>query len=124
VQKPHPPIWVGSGGPSMLKLTARHADVWNASGSAGREIEDAVAASQQLDEACAAISRDPNEIRRSVQLPAGEDPAEIVDRVQRFHEAGFTEIIIMLSGGSVSTNADPVQTAAMLAEKVLPELHR
>jgi hypothetical protein len=108
----------------MLKLTARHADVWNASGSAGREIEDAVAASQQLDEACAAISRDPNEIRRSVQLPAGEDPAEIVDRVQRFHEAGFTEIIIMLSGGSVSTNADPVQTAAMLAEKVLPELHR
>jgi hypothetical protein len=30
----------------------------------------------------------------------------------------------MLSGGSVSTNADPVQTAAMLAEKVLPELHR
>ena len=124
VQTPHPPIWVGSGGPSMLRLTARHADVWNPTGLAGREIEDAVAASHQLDEACAAISRDPDEIRRSVQLPAGEDPAEIVDRVHRYHEAGFTEIIIMLSGGSVSTSSDPVKTAAMLAEQVLPELQR
>ena len=121
VQKPYPPIWVGSGGPSMLKLTARHADVWNATGS---EVESAVAGSQQLDDACAAIGRDPNEIRRSVQLPVGEDANEIVDRVRDFHEAGFTEIIIMLSGGEMPTSADPVRTAAMLAEKVLPELRR
>jgi alkanesulfonate monooxygenase SsuD/methylene tetrahydromethanopterin reductase-like flavin-dependent oxidoreductase (luciferase family) len=121
VQKPYPPIWVGSGGPTMLKLTARHADVWNATGS---KVENAVAGSKQLDDACAAIGRDPNEIRRSVQLPAGQDPAEILDRVRGFHEAGFTEIIIMLSGGSMPTNADPVKTAAMLAEKVLPELRR
>jgi alkanesulfonate monooxygenase SsuD/methylene tetrahydromethanopterin reductase-like flavin-dependent oxidoreductase (luciferase family) len=106
----------------MLKLTARHADVWNASGSAGGQVENAVVGSQQLDEACAAIGRNPNEIRRSVQVPAGDDPAEIIDRVHGFAEAGFTEIIIMLSGGSMPTNADPVKTAAMLAEKVLPEL--
>ena len=124
VQKPYPPIWVGSGGPHMLKLTARHADVWNASGNAGREIEDAITASQQLDEACAEIGRDPNEIRRSVQLPAGADPAEIVGRVHRFHEAGFSEIILMLTGGPMSTDPDPVKAAAMLAERVLPELHR
>jgi alkanesulfonate monooxygenase SsuD/methylene tetrahydromethanopterin reductase-like flavin-dependent oxidoreductase (luciferase family) len=122
VQKPYPPIWVGSGGPRMLRLTARHADVWNASGGAGREIEAAVAASRKLDEACVAISREPNEIRRSVQLPAGDDPAEIIDRVHRYHEAGFTEIILMLSGGSMSTTADPVRAAAMLAETVLPQL--
>jgi probable F420-dependent oxidoreductase len=124
VQKPHPPIWVGSSGPRMLRLTARHADVWNAGGSAGREIDTAAAASRQLDEACAAIGREPNEIRRSVQLAAGDDPAEIVDRVHRYHEAGFTEIILMLSGGSMSTSTDPVQTAAMLAEKVLPQISR
>lgn len=123
VQKPYPPIWVGSGGPSMLKLTARHADVWNASG-VGSEVEEVVAVSQRLDEACAAIGRDPNEIRRSLQLPAGSDPAEIVDRVRGFTEAGFTEIIVMLSGGSMPTSADPVRTAAMLADKVLPELRR
>jgi alkanesulfonate monooxygenase SsuD/methylene tetrahydromethanopterin reductase-like flavin-dependent oxidoreductase (luciferase family) len=122
VQKPYPPIWVGSGGPVMLKLTARHADVWNASGSAGSSVENGIEGSRQLDEACAAIGRDPGEIRRSVQVPAGDDPAEIVDRVQGFAAAGFTEVIIMLSGGSMPTNTNPVKTAAMLAENVLPQL--
>jgi alkanesulfonate monooxygenase SsuD/methylene tetrahydromethanopterin reductase-like flavin-dependent oxidoreductase (luciferase family) len=124
VQTPYPPIWIGSGGPSMLRLTARHADVWNASGPAAGQLEGAVAGSQQLDEACAAIGRDPDEIRRSVQLPAGDDPSEIVDRVRRYHAAGFTEIIIMLSGGTMATSPDPVTTATMLADKVLPELRR
>jgi alkanesulfonate monooxygenase SsuD/methylene tetrahydromethanopterin reductase-like flavin-dependent oxidoreductase (luciferase family) len=122
VQTPYPPIWVGSGGPRMLKLTARHADVWNASGAGARELDGAIAASRQLDEACAAIGRDPGEIRRSAQMPAGDDPAEIVERVRRWYEAGFTEIILMLSGGSMATSASPVDTAEMLAEQVLPEL--
>ena len=123
VQKPYPPIWVGAGGPSTLKLTARHADVWNTTGGADRsQIENAIERSRQLDEACAAIGRDPGEIRRSVQLPAGDDPAEIIARVRGFYEAGFTEIVIMLSGGSRATAADPVNVAGMLAEKVLPEL--
>jgi alkanesulfonate monooxygenase SsuD/methylene tetrahydromethanopterin reductase-like flavin-dependent oxidoreductase (luciferase family) len=119
VQAPYPPIWIGASGPATLKLTARHADVWNASGGT---VETAAAVSQQLDEACVAIGRDPSEIRRSVQIPAGEDPGEIVGRARAFAEAGFTEVILMLSGGSMATNADPVNTAAMLAEKVLPEL--
>jgi probable F420-dependent oxidoreductase len=121
LQTPYPPIWIGASGAATLKLTARHADVWNA---AGGDLEKAVGVSQQLDEACAAIDRDPDEIRRSVQIPAGDDPAEIVERVHAFAEAGFTEVIIILSGGNMPTNADPVGTAAMLAEKVLPELHR
>ncbi len=124
VQKPYPPIWIGASGPSTIKLTARHANVWNTSGTDRSAVTKAVELSQQLDEACAAIGRDPSEIRRSIQLPAGDDPAEIVDRVRVFYEAGFTEIVIMLSGGSMLTAADPVKTAAMLAEKVLPELRR
>jgi alkanesulfonate monooxygenase SsuD/methylene tetrahydromethanopterin reductase-like flavin-dependent oxidoreductase (luciferase family) len=124
VQNPYPPIWVGSGGPRMLRLTARHADVWNASGNDARELQGAVTASQQLDDACTTIGRDPKEIRRSAQLPVGEDTAEIIDRVHRYHEAGVTEIILMLTGGSMSSNADPVQTASRLAENVLPELRR
>ena len=124
VQNPHPPIWVGSGGPRMLRLTARHADVWNASGNAARELPGAVAASQQLDEACTTIGREPHEIRRSAQLPVGEDTAEIIDLVHRYHDAGFTEIILMLSGGSMSSEADPAQTASRLAEHVLPEFRR
>jgi alkanesulfonate monooxygenase SsuD/methylene tetrahydromethanopterin reductase-like flavin-dependent oxidoreductase (luciferase family) len=124
VQKPYPPIWVGAGGPTMIKLTARHADVWNVSGPAGRDVESATAASQQLDEACAVIGRDPGEIRRSVQVPTGTDSNEIVERVHAFADAGFTEVIMMLSGGNMPTNSDPVNTAAMLAEHVLPELRR
>jgi alkanesulfonate monooxygenase SsuD/methylene tetrahydromethanopterin reductase-like flavin-dependent oxidoreductase (luciferase family) len=124
VQNPYPPIWVGSGGPRMLRLTARHADVWNASGNDARELQGAITASRQLDEACTTIGRDPKEIRRSAQLPVGEDTAEIIDRVHRYHEAGFTEIILMLTGGSMSSKADPVQTASRLAENVLPELRR
>jgi alkanesulfonate monooxygenase SsuD/methylene tetrahydromethanopterin reductase-like flavin-dependent oxidoreductase (luciferase family) len=124
VQKPYPPIWIGSGGPTMLRLTARHADVWNASGPGARQLEGAVAGSQQLDEACEAIGRDPSEIRRSVQLPSGDDPSEIVDRVRRYYAAGFTEIVLMLSGGTMATSPDPVTTAAVLADKVLPELRR
>jgi alkanesulfonate monooxygenase SsuD/methylene tetrahydromethanopterin reductase-like flavin-dependent oxidoreductase (luciferase family) len=124
VQMPYPPIWVGSSGPTMLKLTARHADVWNAGGGAGRDVGTAVAASRELDEACAGIGRDPGEIRRSVQIPASGDPGEIIERVNAYYEAGFSEIIVMLSGGNMPTNADPVNTAAMLAEKVLPELRR
>lgn len=122
VQKPHPPIWIGSGGPATLRLTARHADVWNVSGALGRSLETAVEGSQRLDEACAAIGRDPSEIRRSVQVPAGSDPAELVDRLGRYSEAGFTELVVMLSGGSMLTARHPAEVAALVAEKVLPEV--
>jgi F420-dependent oxidoreductase-like protein len=122
VQKPHPPIWIGAGGPATLRLAARHADVWNASGGIGRTADEAVEGSHRLDEACAAVGRDPGEIRRSVQVAAGDDPAELVDRLGRYHEAGFTELVVMLSGGSMTTASDPVARAALVAEKVLPEM--
>ncbi|HVC99876.1 MAG TPA: LLM class flavin-dependent oxidoreductase [Candidatus Dormibacteraeota bacterium] len=121
VQKPHPPIWVGASGPSTLRLTARHADVWNTSGSVA-DHQRAVETSQQLDQACEAIGRDPSEIRRSVQVPAGDNAAALVDGLLRYHEEGFTELIVMLSGGSMPTASDPLQTASMVAEQVLPKL--
>ena len=122
VQKPYPPIWIGSGGSQTLRLTARHADVWNASGAANSTLEAAVETSHRLDEECSAIGRDPGEIRRSAQLPAGDDPPELVDRLRRYQEAGFTELVVMLSGGSMPTAKDPARLAAMVAEKVLPGL--
>ena len=122
VQKPYPPIWIGSGGPAMLRLTARHADVWNASGAAGQDVATAAAASRQLDEACEAIGRNPAEIRRSVQVAAGAGPTELLERIGGFADAGFTEVIVMMSGGSMQTASDPASTAAMVAERVLPEL--
>ena len=121
VQKPHPPIWIGSGGPATLRLTARHADVWNASGPVGRDLEAAVAGAQQLDAACEAIGRDPAEIRRSLHVPASEDAGEIADRIHRYSEAGFTELVVLLSGATVASGTDPVRLARMVAERVLPQ---
>ncbi|HEX6350975.1 MAG TPA: TIGR03560 family F420-dependent LLM class oxidoreductase [Candidatus Dormibacteraeota bacterium] len=122
VQKPYPPIWIGAGGPNTLRLTARHADVWNPSGGVGRDPETARKAAQQLDEACAAIGRDPGEIRRSAQLPFSGDPAEFADLVGRYYEAGFSEVVVMLSGGNMPTASDPVRVADVVADKVLPAL--
>ncbi len=122
VQKPYPPIWIGAGGPSTLRLTARHADVWNPSGGVGRELKTAVEASKQLDEACAAAGRDPGEIRRSLQLPFGGEPQEFADRLAGFYEAGFSELVVMLTGGSVQAAPDPVRVADLVADKVLPAL--
>jgi probable F420-dependent oxidoreductase len=121
VQKPYPPIWIGAGGPTTLRLTARHADVWNASGAAGQE-ESAMQASRQLNEICAEIGRDPGEIRRSIQMSASSDPSELVERLHRHYEAGFSELVVMLSGGNMPTTSDPVAVAGMVAEKVLPEM--
>jgi hypothetical protein len=45
-----------------------------------------------------------------------------VDLLGRYHAAGFSDVVIMLSGGSMPTARDPAQLAALVAEKVLPEL--
>src|SRR5438270_10857986 len=37
IQQPHPPIWIGAGGERTLALTARYADVWNASDGSSRD---------------------------------------------------------------------------------------
>jgi probable F420-dependent oxidoreductase len=37
VQEPHPPIWLGVGGPKGLRLTARLADAWIGAGSSSTE---------------------------------------------------------------------------------------
>jgi alkanesulfonate monooxygenase SsuD/methylene tetrahydromethanopterin reductase-like flavin-dependent oxidoreductase (luciferase family) len=121
VQKPHPPIWIGAGGDQLLRLTARHADVWNASGvsqsAKGASGRDAIVElSERLDAACHAIGRDPATLRRSVQLPwDGGDAASFIDLSARRHAQGFTEQIVMLPP------ADAVRVATSVAE-VVPDL--
>jgi F420-dependent oxidoreductase-like protein len=115
VQSPHPPIWIGAGGDQTLRLVARHADVWNASGAAQRERLAEVAT--QLDEACSAIGRDASEIRHSIQLRwDGQAAAELEQDVGQHLEMGFTEQIIYMSG-------DAVRISERVAE-ALPSLRR
>jgi len=105
---PHPlqsplPILVGARGPRMLRITARHADEWNAWGDA----ETAGPLRQALLEVCEAVGRDPRSIRTStnalVALDAEAPPGRavlagsrdaLVDQLGRIAEAGFDEFIV------------------------------
>jgi probable F420-dependent oxidoreductase len=117
VQRPHPPIWIGSGGPAMLRMTARYADVWNP--AAGDTVEEMSALGRQLVAACREIDRDPAEIRWSAQFGFdGRDVAALVEDLREWHAAGFTELVIQCAG------SDPVRAAEVAADQVLPRLRQ
>jgi F420-dependent oxidoreductase-like protein len=115
VQKPHPPIWIGAGGDTTLRLVARHADVWNA---VSAEPEETRPMLEKLDAACVSVGRDPMEVRRSFQFRwDGESTDEVVAKCGAMAELGFTEQVIYLFG------PHPTRSAEKLAN-LLPELRR
>jgi alkanesulfonate monooxygenase SsuD/methylene tetrahydromethanopterin reductase-like flavin-dependent oxidoreductase (luciferase family) len=59
---PVPTLMVGAFGPKMLRLSAKHADWWNASSTGPREYRRL---SDELDRACTEIDRDPATLRRT-----------------------------------------------------------
>jgi F420-dependent oxidoreductase-like protein len=113
IQKPHPPLWIGASGPTILRLVARHGDVWNISGGDPARVKELMPA---FEAACAAVGRDPSQIRRSIQLGwDGRDRAQLLDMCGQYLELGITEQVIYLRGGR------PEALAAKIAE-ALPEL--
>ena len=66
IQRPHPPIVIGGSKPKMLRVIARQADEWNMPSHQGPA--EWGEANVRLDEACAEVGRDPEQVRRSVQL--------------------------------------------------------
>jgi F420-dependent oxidoreductase-like protein len=115
VQKPHPPIWIGAGGPTTLQLVARHADVWNATGAP--DVNGAAELSARLDDACGQIGRSPAEIRRSVQFSSDGERGQLLELAGSYVRSGFTELVIYLRG------KDPLRAADAIAE-ALPELRK
>jgi probable F420-dependent oxidoreductase len=114
VQRPRPPLWIGAGGPQMLRITAQRGDVWNPS---GEHFEDALKAADQLGQLCAESGRDSASIRWSTQIPFdGNDAAAAIDELQRWRDAGFSELVIYCAGD------DPLAAADGAAEKILPAL--
>jgi alkanesulfonate monooxygenase SsuD/methylene tetrahydromethanopterin reductase-like flavin-dependent oxidoreductase (luciferase family) len=91
VQQGGLPIVVGAGGPRMLGITAKYADIWNTRSA----LEEAKAKSDLLDEKCREIGRDPSEIMRSVwphpnQLGSLDN---LRDYITSFHEQGFDDFL-------------------------------
>jgi alkanesulfonate monooxygenase SsuD/methylene tetrahydromethanopterin reductase-like flavin-dependent oxidoreductase (luciferase family) len=86
------PMVIGGSKPRMLRLAARHADVWNVVGNP----EDAGALNRQLDAACAEVGRDPTSIVRSVspRLNLLASPDAFAAGVAAYRDAGFTDIYL------------------------------
>jgi alkanesulfonate monooxygenase SsuD/methylene tetrahydromethanopterin reductase-like flavin-dependent oxidoreductase (luciferase family) len=107
VQRPRPPIVVAALGPVMLRHAARHADNWNTlsfAPSFDRQLAETSERIGRVDDACAAIGRDPASLRRSYLMfdPASratggriayyESEDLFVDMVGRLRELGVSEL--------------------------------
>jgi probable F420-dependent oxidoreductase len=64
-----PPIMIGTVGSRMLRIAAAHADAWNAWFTwYGNRVETLRGVLEKVDEACAAVGRDPATLERSVAV--------------------------------------------------------
>jgi alkanesulfonate monooxygenase SsuD/methylene tetrahydromethanopterin reductase-like flavin-dependent oxidoreductase (luciferase family) len=102
VQRPHPPLWIGSSGERYgLRVVAEHADVWVNASLRPDDPGELTRLSRVLDRHCEDVGCDPGTIRRAVQfpVPAGDD--ETLRAVQRYLDAGFSDILFMPIQGGV-----------------------
>jgi alkanesulfonate monooxygenase SsuD/methylene tetrahydromethanopterin reductase-like flavin-dependent oxidoreductase (luciferase family) len=107
VQAPRPPITIAALGPVMLRYAARYADTWNSLSFAKDfqvQLDETRGRIRLIDEACAAIGRDPGSLRRSyLMFDAGAraggglisyyaSEEVFADMVQRVIALGISEI--------------------------------
>ena len=107
VQRPRPPIVIAALGPAMLRHAARYADNWNSlsfAASFEKQLAETAERIARIDDACAAIGRDPSSLRRSYLMldPASratggriayyESEDLFVDMVGRLRELGISEL--------------------------------
>jgi alkanesulfonate monooxygenase SsuD/methylene tetrahydromethanopterin reductase-like flavin-dependent oxidoreductase (luciferase family) len=133
---PRPPIMVGAGGKRMLRVTARHADWWNADWLG---YDAAKAKLEELQRACDEVGRDYASLRKTWFGPAavavtraeaealaagGFDdsngfvgtPGDFVKKIERFQTLGFDLFIFSLRG---FPDPRPVE---LLISDVLPKI--
>ncbi len=128
VPKPrrHIPIWIGSYGSRAVQLTGRLADGWSPS-LPYLPLDQAIEAGKVLRRAEAEAGRPPGSVTFNYNVPiriggkARDDrtvagtPEEIVERLRRFVEAGFTSMSFWPIG-------DQDEQTARLADEILPAL--
>lgn len=119
LQQPRPPLTLGAHGPRMLGVVAKYADRWNSYGTT-EEIRERNA---RLDDACAAIGRDPRTIIRSLYgwtLKLGADPWQSADAfaeiVGRYQEVGVEEFLME------APHEEQFPTMERIAVDLLPSL--
>jgi alkanesulfonate monooxygenase SsuD/methylene tetrahydromethanopterin reductase-like flavin-dependent oxidoreductase (luciferase family) len=89
VQQPHPPIWIGGGGPRRtLPLVARFADVWHTWGTPNSLRETNL----RVDELAAAAGRDPGDIVRASSLSL-DDLDTARKHAGKWRDAGYGYLV-------------------------------
>ncbi|MGM1065107.1 LLM class flavin-dependent oxidoreductase [Saccharothrix sp. Mg75] len=102
VQSPRPPITLGGQSPTVLRVAAELADVWNTHGPPGATAEEVLRATaaqtRTIDRIAADAGRDPALIRRSYTIFGPWDPKwgrhgyeEVFDR---FGRLGITDFVL------------------------------
>jgi alkanesulfonate monooxygenase SsuD/methylene tetrahydromethanopterin reductase-like flavin-dependent oxidoreductase (luciferase family) len=103
VQRPYPPLWIGSSGERYgLRVVAEHADVWVNASLNPDDVTELVRLSGVLDRHCADIGRDPATIRRAVQFRMPADDASTRRAVDIYVRAGFQDILFMPYDGDLA----------------------
>jgi alkanesulfonate monooxygenase SsuD/methylene tetrahydromethanopterin reductase-like flavin-dependent oxidoreductase (luciferase family) len=91
VQRPHPPLTIGTSGERVgLRIAARHAQTWNMARATPEEFQKK---SALLDEYCREIGRDPGEIERSIQFLPDAMEGNVTALARDFIAVGATHLI-------------------------------
>ena len=111
LQRPHPPILIGGRSAPLLRVAAKHADLWNIPGD---DIDDAAGRSALLDRYCAEIGRDPASLTRSIHLQVSYDQPDITrDAIGHAIDAGFEHLVLGLP------NPYPVGVAQWVVDELI-----
>jgi alkanesulfonate monooxygenase SsuD/methylene tetrahydromethanopterin reductase-like flavin-dependent oxidoreductase (luciferase family) len=106
------PIMIGAKGPKMLRLAARHADIWSWYVEERSDLEEFAPRLAALEAACVEVGRDPATIGRSAGIvveptsftgsaevlaaPVRGSAEEIADGLRAFRAGGFTHLELLL----------------------------
>ena len=99
VQRPHPPIMIGgTGRRRTLRNVARYAQLWDSLRASPEEWADL---KEVLAEHCAAVGRDPTEIRCSVHITysRGDDPLRLADEAAARLADGVDFVVFSMADG-------------------------
>jgi probable F420-dependent oxidoreductase len=130
LQKPSPPIWVAGGSKVALKRAARIADAWHPVRPTFEYLHEA---RSDLDRYLGEVGRAPGSVEIAVKLPLvfqdgppGAEqaptqgrPADIVDAIERYREAGASHLVMDFVPESLATALD---TMERFAQEVRPAL--
>lgn len=106
------PIMIGAKGPKMLRLAARHADIWSWYVEERSDLSEFGPHLAALEAACVEVGRDPATIGKSAGIvveptsitgseavlgtPVRGAPEEIADALRAFGSAGFTNLELVV----------------------------